>query len=79
MQPGMLVVVCIASIFSCMTGIFPSLFFLWFCLESQSAMNRSSPGLYMILTLYWCILSRIHCSIYHSVAMSFLNIATGGL
>ena len=26
-------------------------------------MNRSGPGLYKILTLYWYILRRIHCSL----------------
>ena len=54
-------------------------FFLWFWLESQSAINRSSSGLYMILTLYWCILRRIHCIICDSIMASFLKIATSGL
>ena len=62
-QSGILVVVCMASIFNCIPGISASFFPLWFCLEFQSAMNRSGEGLYMILTLYWCILSGIHCSL----------------
>ena len=53
--------------------------FLEGLLESQSAMNRSGPGLYVIMTLYLCILSRIHCSLCDSIAMSFLNITTSGL
>ena len=65
-------------IFICMSGISTSLFSLWFCLESQSSINMSGPGLYMIQALYWCILSRIHCSLCDSVAMS-LNIATSGM
>ena len=79
MQSGMFVVICLVSIFNCMPGISASLFSVWFCLESQSVMNRSGPGLYMILTLYWCILSRIHCILWGNVAVSFLKIATSGL
>ena len=51
MQFGMYVVRCIALMFIFMAGISSSLFSLWFCLDSQSAMNRSDPGLYIILTL----------------------------
>ena len=40
-------------------------------LECQSAMNRSSPGLYISLTLYWCILSKIHCILCDNIATSF--------
>ena len=79
MWSGILVVVCMALAFSCLPGIYMSLFSFWFCLDSQSAMNISGPGLYMILTLYWCILSRIHCSLCDSVAMCFLNIVTSSL
>ena len=61
MQSGMFVVVCMVSIFNCMPGISASLFSVWLCLERQSGMNRSGLDLYMILTLYWCILSRINC------------------
>ena len=60
------------------TSYFFIFVFLWFCLESQSDMKRSGPGLYSILTLNWCILRR-HCSLCDSVAMAFLNIATNGL
>ena len=79
MQSGMFVIVCMASICNCMPGISASLFSLWFCLESQSVMNRSGQGLYMILTLYWCILGRIHSILHDSILTSFLNIATSGL
>ena len=71
MQSGMLVVVCMVSIFNCIPGISASLFSLWFCLDSQSAINRPGPDLCMILALYWCILSRIHCILCDSIAMSF--------
>ena len=70
MHSGMLVVVCVASIINCMPGISASLFFLWFCLESQPAMNKYGSGLYMILTLFWCILSRIHFNLCDSIATS---------
>ena len=79
MQSGILVVVCMASVLSCIPGISASLFSLRFCLDSLSAMNRSGPGLYMILTPYRCILSRICCGINYSVAMSFLDIDMSGL
>ena len=79
MESGMLVVVCKASIFNCIPGISASFLSLCFCLESQSAMNRYVPSLCMILTLYWHILIRIHCSFCNSVATSFLNIATSSL
>ena len=79
MQSGMFVIHCMASIFNCMSGTSMSLSSLLFCLESLSVMNRSSLGLYMILTLYWCILSRIHCILCDNVATSFLKIAISGL
>ena len=60
---GLFVVDCTALIFIHKTAISLSLFSLWFCLDIQSAINRSGPGLYMILTLYWCILNRIHWSL----------------
>ena len=34
-------------------------------------MNRPGPGLHMILIWYWCILSRICCSLCDGVATSF--------
>ena len=79
MQFGILVVVCMASIFNCMPGILVSLFSFWFCMESHSAMNKFGQGLYMILTQYYCTLSRIHCILCVSVATYFLKIATIGL
>ena len=36
---------CITSLFIFIPGISLSVFPLWFCLHSQSAMNKSSPGL----------------------------------
>ena len=49
----MLVADFIALILNDMPDISSSLFLLcFFSLDNQSAMNRSSPGLYMILTLY---------------------------
>ena len=69
---GMLVIDCIALILVYMPVISSSLFLPWLCLDSQSAMNRSGPGLYIILTLYWCIL----CD---NVPTSFLKMATSGL
>ena len=62
-----------------MTGISTSLFSILLCLESISAVKRSGPGLYNILTQKWCILRRICCILCDSVATSFLNIATSGL
>ena len=79
MHSGVFVVVCMTSIFNCMPGISASLFSAWSCLESQSVMNRSGPDLYMILTLYLCILTRIHCILCDNVATSLLKIATSGL
>ena len=75
----MLVVDCIALTPNYIPGISSYLFFLWFCLDSQFTMNRSGPGLYMILTQYWSILNRICLSIYDNVAMSFLSMETTGL
>ena len=71
MHSGMLEVDCIALILICMPVISSSLFSQWFCLDNQSAMKRSGPGLYMILTLYWCIPSRICCSLCVNVTTSF--------
>ena len=53
-QSGMFVVVCMASILNCMPGVSVSLFSM--CLESQSVMNRSGLGLYMIwlyIGVFW--------------------------
>ena len=79
MHSGIFVAVCIVSTFISMPGIFASLFSEWLCLESQSAMKRSGPCLYNILTWNWCILRKIYCILYDSVATSFLNNATTGL
>ena len=67
------------NIYNCMSSISAYLFSLCFYLESQFAMNISGPGLYMILTLYVCILSRIHCNLCDGVATSFLNTSTRSL
>ena len=72
-------VVFMVLMFTCIQVISTSLFSLHVCLEIQSATKRSGPGLYIILTLYWCILKRIHCTLHDSVVTSFLNIATSGL
>ena len=45
-------------------------------LDNKSVMKRSGPGLYIILTLCWCILGSICCSLCNNVASSFLNVAT---
>ena len=66
-------------IFTCIQPISSALSSLWFCLDSQSAMKRSEPSLYIILTLYWCILRSNCCSFCNNVVTSFLNIATSGL
>ena len=73
---GISVMVCITSTCTSMPFIglsFPS---VWLCLNSQSAMKISGPGLYMIRTLYWWIFSRMHCMHCDKVATSFLNIYT---
>ena len=76
---GTLVVNCMALMFICMPLISLYLFSSWFWLDSQSAMNKSGPRLFMILTLYWCILNRIHWSLCDNVARSFLNMAKNDL
>ena len=43
---------CIASTLTSIQCIADSLFSLWFCLDSQSAIKIFSPSLYNILTLY---------------------------
>ena len=68
---SMLAVNCIELILDHMPCISSSLFSLWFCLDSQSDINKSSPGLYIILTLCWCILNRICWSLCDNVATSF--------
>ena len=79
MYSGTFVDVYIASTLMSMPCIASFLFSIWFCLDSQSAMNICNPGLYIILTQYWCIFRRIHLILCDRVAMSFLNIATRGL
>ena len=46
------------------------------CLDNQSAMYRSGPGLYTVHISYWWILRRMHCTHWYTVATSFLNIMT---
>ena len=79
MHSGMFVVVFTVLVFTCVTVISSSLFSLWFCPDSQSALKRSGPGLYIILALYWCILRRVHCSLCNNIATPFMNIATHDL
>ena len=70
---GISVTVCIASTFISMPLIglsFPS---VWLCLNSQSAMKISGPGLYMIWTLYWCIFNGMCCMCCDNVATSFFK------
>ena len=57
----------------CIPLISLSLFSLWFCLESHSARMRSELDLYIIETLYWCILRRICFSLCDSIATSFFK------
>ena len=79
MYSGTFIDACFASTLMSMSCIAASLFSLWFRLDSQSAIKIFSPGLYSILTLYWCILRRmcwIHCN---KVATSSLTFATRGL
>ena len=52
---------------------------VWLCLDSQSAMKISGPGLYMIWILYWWIFNSMHYMHCDNVATSFLNIDTSGL
>ena len=45
----------------------------WLCLDSQSAMNSYSPGLYSILILYWWICNSILYSLCDRLAKYFLK------
>ena len=79
MHFGISIAVCMASTHMSMPFIglsFPS---VWLCLDSQSAIKISGPGLYMIWTLYWWIFNSMHCMHYDNVAAYFLNIDTNGL
>ena len=49
--------------------------FIWIA----SLLWRDLDQVYILLTLYWCVLKRIHCGLCDNVATSFLNISTGGL
>ena len=69
MHSSLLVATCMKLTFICIPHISVPLFFLWLCMESQSTINRSCSGLYITLTLYWFILSRIHSSLCDSIAM----------
>ena len=62
-----------------MLVISTSLFFVWFCPESQSVMYRCGPGFYVMHTLYCWILKRMHCSHWDSVVVPFLIIVTNDL
>ena len=69
---------CITLMFIFMPSISSSLFSLWFCLDSQSAMKRSGSDLYIVLTLCWWILSGMHCNLWDSIAKSLLKFLTKG-
>ena len=79
MHSGTIVINCMGLTLICMCLISSSLFSLWFCLDSKSAMNKSGPGLYMILTMLWCILNQIHWGFCDNVPTSFLNMVMSGL
>ena len=72
----------IAMLDACILRLIPtiswSLFSVWLWWDSQSAMYRSGPGLYNMHTLYWWMLSIMHCSHYKRVVISLLTIATNG-
>ena len=73
MQYGKSVIACMALKLNHMSGISVFFFSFLICLESQSTTNKSGPGLYTILTMYWCILRRIHCSLSDNVVISFFE------
>ena len=52
---------------------------VWYCQNKQSAIKRSAPGLWIILILYWSILSNMHCNLCDKVTTSFLKMAISGL
>ena len=56
-----------------------SLFSAWLFWDSDSIKNTSGPSLYMTCTLYWCILSIMHCNFGDSMATSLLSSATNSL
>ena len=56
-------IVLMALTFMLIPPISWSLFSLWLLQNSQYTVYKSRPGLYMMCTLYWCILSIIHCSL----------------
>ena len=79
MHSGTFIDVCIASRLTSMACISSSLFSVWLCWDGQSVMKSSGPGMYIILTQYWCILRRMHWICCDRVTTSFLTIATKGL
>ena len=79
MHSSMVVVDCITLILTYMPVISSSLSLLWLCMDSQSVINRSGLGLYMILPLYWCFLSKIHCSLCENLVTTFMKMAMCGL
>ena len=60
-------------------GISWSLFWQLFSHDSQSVIQNSGPGLYVIHMLYLCKHSRTHWSHFYCVAASVVNTATKGL
>ena len=79
MHSRMSVALCIASTQMSKSFIGLSLPSMWLYLDSQSAINISGPGLYMIWTLYWWTFYNIYWIHCDNVATSFLNIAMSGL
>ena len=62
--------------FMLISAISWSLFFIWLFWESQSTMYRSEPNLYMMHTMYCCILGIICCNCRDNMATYLLSIAT---
>ena len=79
MHSGTLANVCTASTITSIPLIASSLFSLWLCWDSQSAIKISGSSLHITLILYWCFLSRMHWILCDRVTTSFLNIAIRGL
>ena len=69
---------CIALIFTVGPHISLSLFSLWLCCGSQSAMNSSGPALYGMHTMYWCMHRMMHYMCCDNIATYLPIIATNG-
>ena len=49
--------------------------FAWLFWDSLSVMHGSGPGLYIMHTLYCCILSKMHCNCWDNMATCLPSIA----